>query len=145
MNEQDSCLRVEWMPIETAPKDGRPVLAYGRGTDRGMWPCDKEMPEMMCVVKWVEAWFDDYEELPDGNFKKVQKQGYAHWSPIGPHFFKPSHWQPLPPPPEPKDAATVKPEKDAVTTVLESFSPHVERPAEPPKGRWDFVAEEGKK
>lgn len=89
----------EWQPIETAPKDGTRILAYGKGTDRAMWPAHEQMPLMQCVIYW--SWHDDeiYEDTGNGLFKKVPVRHLEMWKPIGPHFFKPTHWMPLPEPP----------------------------------------------
>lgn len=91
----------EWQPIETAPKDGTKVLGFGSGTDRGVWPADKKMPEMMCVIYWSWHEVDDFEDAGEGLFKKVKKIALEMWQPHGPHFFKPTHWMPLPEPPAP--------------------------------------------
>ncbi|TWA71943.1 uncharacterized protein DUF551 [Azospirillum baldaniorum] len=69
-----------WQPIETAPKDGTPVLIYGENL---LVP-----GEMVVAVRSDEH--DDLElwDVHDGKF--------------GPHRLRgpsPTHWQPLPPPP----------------------------------------------
>lgn len=62
-----------WQPIETAPKDGSSVLVY-----EGFEP----------IV--TEGWWDAEDEM---------------WRPSGsrnyPFWHQPTHWQPLPDPPEP--------------------------------------------
>lgn len=58
-----------WQPIETAPKDGTPVLAWDEGA--------------VCIVTWVSG--DSVD--PDGWYD-VQRLDPA-----------PTHWQPLPPAP----------------------------------------------
>lgn len=74
---------MKWMPIETAPTDGTPVLIYRPDSDRR---------------KVLEAfWAIEYEGAPDG-----------YWmTPFGPlgrgYIVLPqsvTHWMPLPPPPE---------------------------------------------
>lgn len=85
-----------WQPISTAPKDGTRILGFGLGTDRGSWPADEKMPPMQCVIYWTYHDTEDFEPLPDGNFKKVTKRVLEMWQPIGPHFFKPTHWMHLP-------------------------------------------------
>lgn len=89
----------KWQPIETAPKDGTRILAHGRGTDNGIWAADVKMPLMQCVIYW--GWHDseDFEPVGDGTYRKVTKR-VLEWRPIGPHFFNPTHWMPLPNPPK---------------------------------------------
>lgn len=60
----------QWQPIETAPKDGTPVLAWDEGA--------------VCIVTWVSG--DPVD--PDGWYD-VRRLDPA-----------PTHWQPLPPAPE---------------------------------------------
>lgn len=64
---------MEWQPIATAPKTGRdkPFLAYRKG---GYWS--------LCY--WSERW-GDWADYWDGDP-----------APLHP----PTHWQPLPPPPD---------------------------------------------
>ena len=63
-----------WQPIETAPKDGTRILAYGLERKR-YWIVD--------VVRWHQPG----NPVHDG-----------FW--IGTHYtIKPTHWMPLPEPP----------------------------------------------
>lgn len=69
----------EWMPIETAPKDGSTILAfepgYGLGDGKGV----------IATVHWLNA---DWSE--------------ACWAcplDLGKVFDLPTHWMPLPTPP----------------------------------------------
>lgn len=64
-----------WQPIKTAPKDGSAFLAYGE--------------ENIAAVYWE----DDFDGW----------QVYGAETYISEEFwlsFKPTHWMPLPPPPE---------------------------------------------
>jgi hypothetical protein len=87
----------KWMPMETAPKDGTDILAYGPGVKGfpGAWDTDVPREACMAIIHWREAWYEDYEEQPDGLFKKVSRLGYAYWAPH-PHQLSPTHWMPLP-------------------------------------------------
>lgn len=64
----------EWQPIETAPRDGTPILGYDNGIIR------------VCVPKLFGPrweWFRDDIIVPNNT-----------WS------IEPSHWMPLPEPPK---------------------------------------------
>ena len=63
---------MEWQPIETAPKDGTPVLGYRDGD--------------MATVEWRATW---------GEWVLAVPGAYAEDD-----DWKPSHWMPLPNPPE---------------------------------------------
>lgn len=91
----------EWQPIETAPKDGTEILAFGMGVEGEpvvMWDDSKPRIPMWRVIHWKETWYDDYAEQPDGSYRKDRKQGFAYWGP-NPQQFRPTHWMPLPTPP----------------------------------------------
>lgn len=72
----------EWMPIETAPKDGRMVLLGFAGES-----------QIVCVGQWVEMSVnaDYYDMLPCW-------VGWVWGSPSA--LIDPSHWMPLPEPPK---------------------------------------------
>lgn len=61
---------MEWQPIETAPRDGTPVLA---ATSRSQY------------VAWNNGRSDMWVFVDDGRGNSF--------------FFRPTHWMPLPPPP----------------------------------------------
>jgi hypothetical protein len=61
-----------WQPIETAPKDGTPILA---------WPCEG----MPYVVRW-EHRVSGYKWIEAGG------EGYEQ--------YEPTNWMPLPEPPK---------------------------------------------
>lgn len=63
---------MQWRPIETAPKDGTPLLL--------LWPDAAEKMAVMWWDEYVENWLGYY----DG---------------INPGYQPPTHWMPLPPPP----------------------------------------------
>lgn len=69
----------EWQPIETAPKDGTVILAYRK--DAGIFEAHYVSPaEMIASDDEKLAWFTtDGEDLTND---------------------LPTHWQPLPKPPE---------------------------------------------
>lgn len=73
----------EWQPIETVPKDGRSVLIYN---DRGV-------SEVVWLLEWQAA-------VPlDGWYIDAMKAG---WFPLRGEL--PTHWMPMPEPPEAADA-----------------------------------------
>jgi hypothetical protein len=62
-----SCKRPLWQPIESAPKDGTTILAYGA------WPMFPTMPDV-CFCHWDEDeqwWAFDGEEML-----------LTHWMPL---------------------------------------------------------------
>lgn len=64
--------RMEWLPIESAPKDGTPILAHG------------DKPGEWAVVAWEfshDCWACAWDNWPLEEFAAV-------------------HWMPLPKPPE---------------------------------------------
>lgn len=63
-----------WRPIESAPKDGTPILV-------SIFEFNK--PDGKCLI--VPAYWDGYYWREDGE--------YGH------DLYQPTHWQPLPPPP----------------------------------------------
>lgn len=77
----------QWRPIEAAPKDGTPVLGWGRVA------CAPGQPEAVWVVCWatLRAYDDDAEPC---------------WTDDGDRLvmLHLTHWMPLPaPPPQPED------------------------------------------
>ena len=72
---------MEWQPIETAPKDGTKVLLHCVGGGP-FTPCE-----------WIE----------DG---LISEEGFWSWWQADPVFFvevkNPTHWMPLPEPPQAK-------------------------------------------
>lgn len=71
-----------WEPIETAPKDGTSILVYE----------ETEWPEIFVAYHKNDSW----GWTKEGNFGED-----------GDYFnHSPSHWMPLPNPPEPKDEKT---------------------------------------
>lgn len=86
----------EWQPIETAPKTGRTLLlGYPNKlgnwrTVRGQWMSEDYIAEYWEEPDDVEpGWFETSEEAEDvPNCWRID----------------PTHWMPLPPPPEPVDA-----------------------------------------
>ncbi len=79
----------EWMPIETAPRDGTHILAAGGSPDS-----NHDLSSAGPVVIWFDASDKDWD-LPDGGpgswrFCSYDGGFYGHWE-------KPTHWMPLPP------------------------------------------------
>jgi hypothetical protein len=62
----------EWKPIESAPKDGTPILAFGEG--------------IMLVMEWY------------GGLEMWQASNISGWE-FDAELDRPTHWQALPPPP----------------------------------------------
>jgi hypothetical protein len=78
----------EWQPIETAPKDGTPILAYGE-------PHSGEPP--FGVVRWIAETHEWWERV-DAKTKKLVSEEAGYWDGAG---ILPSFWMPLPAPPAP--------------------------------------------
>ncbi len=73
---------MKWQPIETAPKDGTPILAY-RGDHY------KSFGHVQ-VTYWRTA---------------AHKVGYIGWGEFNQRWWPPTHWMPLPEPPrQPPDS-----------------------------------------
>lgn len=86
-----------WQPIETAPKDGTPIMAYQPG---GTYGNGIAFPASVGMAHWCEA----------------DALNPAHWEgPYNPRDY-PTHWMPLPDPPlsatPRRDADTTKEKKD---------------------------------
>lgn len=79
---------MDWQPIETAPKDGTPVLLYGEWAGEIWGVFDEPSMEV-----GLYAGSGDYA-----------RQGFL-WAATGGDAYatwcKPSHWMPLPAPPKP--------------------------------------------
>ena len=71
---------MKWQPIETAPKDGTPILL-------SVW----EMGPDMSSAAWRNG-FWDMRHLDDGDFDE--------WECLEREFGSPTHWMPLLAPPE---------------------------------------------
>lgn len=68
---------VEWKPIETAPKDGRPIILGGPGVSgEGFWMGD-----------------------PDRNYRELTGWFYSDDDVLTARPTNPTHWMPLPEPP----------------------------------------------
>lgn len=92
----------QWQPIETAPKDGTRILAFGQmveGAPKIVWDDKNPRVPAQMVIWWIEGWYDKDEPVGDGLFKKVPTLGYSYWAPE-PQQFRPAHWMPLPEPPK---------------------------------------------
>ena len=77
----------EWQPIETAPKDGTAVVLYGKGLLRSGYE------QAVGVYIPIHGEDDDstirWWHVEDGKFGPYAIRGPS-----------PTHWMPLPPPPE---------------------------------------------
>jgi hypothetical protein len=80
---------MEWQPIETAPKDGGAlILSNGKEVAQGWW-CD--VPGYSREVRDSDGRYIDQDE----------GEGFLGWMDCdGGMLPEPTHWMPLPPPPE---------------------------------------------
>lgn len=85
----------DWKPIESAPKDGTHILAYGwsidvfsnaegRNSVREIWR------------KWNYIY--RYVEAGNGLYRQEDSRSNDHWAPDT--SFTPTHWMPLPKAPD---------------------------------------------
>lgn len=88
-----------WRPIETAPLDGTPVLLFCPGMNN--WNRLYGLPDIVVGI-WADdwpgqGWLSDVGDIEGG------------YESTGDYFvharLAPTHWQPLPPPPTPKEKA----------------------------------------
>lgn len=81
---------MKWLPIETAPKDGGEILLFGDGrVTSGNWSAPSEVPRLIYRDGFApeEEW-DEWEPY------------WASWDGGFTEEHPPTHWMPLPPPPE---------------------------------------------
>ena len=84
----------EWMPIESAPMDGTPLLLYCGGMNS--WNRLNGMPDIVVGIwtnnAWGAGWYSDVGDVD---------QGYESTGAYFEHEnLHPSHWMPLPPTPD---------------------------------------------
>ena len=73
----------EWQPIETAPRDGTPVLGY------------RDIDGIMGMVKWIQsATYGEWAGSWDLVLPSTHSEIDMWW---------PTHWMPLPEPPQEGD------------------------------------------
>lgn len=96
-----------WRPIESAPKDGTIVLTYDPiGVTPGFCSAFNEWPADL-VVRSLPARWCAYKHREGGEWQTIIAE-YDFGVPSDPSFdatavvIKPTHWCPLPPPPEVK-------------------------------------------
>lgn len=83
--------RTEWRDISTAPKDGTPiVMIFGN---------------MVCIASWgeEEIWGGNEQSTYGEGWWRIMNHDLMKWeSALKPSIPEPSHWMPLPHPPEKK-------------------------------------------
>lgn len=77
---------MEWQPIETAPKDGSYVLTFVPKPWNGL---------TIKPLRWEEEVTLTWEDV-DATTRERRETDSSHWS----TYEEPTHWMPLPPPPE---------------------------------------------
>lgn len=103
-----------WQPIETAPKDGNILVwfdhdadpyqdpdAPGQLTDYAAWAEGGDFMDGKgcCIAMWQPAHFESEDEYGNGFWLPAYWFAYQNgdWEVV----VNPTHWMPLPPPPEP--------------------------------------------
>ena len=77
--------KAQWQPIETAPKDGTPVLLRGQWAGEIGGPGD--------TGTFIGYYDDGRTDYPGFDWNIVGGSYYTAWC-------RPTHWRPLPTPPE---------------------------------------------
>jgi len=94
-----------WQPIETAPKDGRLILAFGKGPadpSAISFDMNAKLVPTVRLTYWHGGFESDSYELDDetGLYRKKITRVGAGWR--GDRFcFDPTHWIDIPETPEP--------------------------------------------
>lgn len=72
----------EWQLIDTAERNQKPILAFGRWAGEINGPSDEDT---ICVIQWTGGNTD----YPGYQWRVYDSDAYAEW-------FRPTHWMPLP-------------------------------------------------
>lgn len=94
---------MDWQPIDSAPKDGRMILLGRCGND------DDEVVPLSTAGRWQEGWSDGVDVMGcDDGFVDVDYQEFYPPRTFGAEAYRskgnqPTHWMPLPAPPEQKE------------------------------------------
>lgn len=78
----------DWQDISTAPKDGRAVLLFGGAPELDSDYSGEAFPSPM-----VAGWWEDDNQGGSWRYCSYDSGYYGDWK-------KPTHWQPLPAPPD---------------------------------------------
>jgi hypothetical protein len=81
----------DWQDIETAPKDGTPILAWN--------PDRAGKPDEIYVVVWYEFSYPERDGIGGHTGKMVKKQGWLEAGGEEYEIYRPTKWMPRPLPP----------------------------------------------
>jgi hypothetical protein len=101
---------MSWQPIETAPKDGTPILTV----------CLYDNPPTYEINSWFEHKYDAYEPVGDDLYRKEEKTFSQGWSNNG---HRADFWMPLPEPPSQEAPVSAQQAAGAPSSTVSSRSP----------------------